>query len=318
MTLPQEAKARKKYPITSGVLDYFPDAIAAVARVSYVGNEQHNPGEPLHWSREKSSDHQDCIARHLIERGGIDTDGVRHTAKLAWRALALLQLEIEAAEEIDLHEPGDLKSVLVQADRWAETEAVFTGDELVAGEAIEVSDPAQIQVFTHGGDAFVGDCDHTKAEQPREPVFYVAGPMRGYPEANFPAFDEARDRGIALGYGIISPADMDRVNGIDGTEGDEEYSGADMARQFVTRDTAALLSLRAELGDGIALLPGWERSTGATAEFFVARWLGLRVVSAVDFQPIEDTPDVRSMMCGVVDYLDEVDFELGPNSEDLA
>lgn len=83
-------------PIASGVLDYFPDAIAAIAEVSKLGNDQHNPGEPLHWSREKSGDHADCIVRHLMERGMIDVDGARHSAKMAWRALALLQLELEA------------------------------------------------------------------------------------------------------------------------------------------------------------------------------------------------------------------------------
>jgi hypothetical protein len=50
----------------------------------------------MHWAREKSTDHADCIVRHLIERGQVDTDGVRHSAKAAWRALAMLQTEIEA------------------------------------------------------------------------------------------------------------------------------------------------------------------------------------------------------------------------------
>ena len=45
--LPTDPKERKKIPIYSGVLKYFPDAIAAVAAVSFAGNEQHNPGEPL-------------------------------------------------------------------------------------------------------------------------------------------------------------------------------------------------------------------------------------------------------------------------------
>lgn len=98
MTLPKDASERKQLPITTGALDYFPDAIAEVARCSKVGNDQHNPGEPLHWAREKSADQADCIVRHLVERGTFDTDGVRHSAKVAWRALALLQLEIEAAE----------------------------------------------------------------------------------------------------------------------------------------------------------------------------------------------------------------------------
>lgn len=94
--LPQDREARKVTPIATGVLDYFPLALAAVARVSKAGNDQHNPDQPLHWNRAKSLDHADCIIRHLLERGLIDTDGMRHSAKTAWRALALLQEELEA------------------------------------------------------------------------------------------------------------------------------------------------------------------------------------------------------------------------------
>lgn len=104
--LPTDGAQRKTYPITTGVLDYFPDAIAAVAHLSYVGNQQHNPGQPLHWAREKSTDHADTLARHLIQRGTLDIDGVRHSAKVAWRALALLQTEIE--QETQYVSPGDL------------------------------------------------------------------------------------------------------------------------------------------------------------------------------------------------------------------
>ncbi len=95
MLLPSDPAARKDLPITTGVLDYFPLAIAEVARVSKAGNDQHNPGQPLHWAKGKSMDHADCIPRHLIDRGSLDTDGMRHSAKLAWRALALLQTELE-------------------------------------------------------------------------------------------------------------------------------------------------------------------------------------------------------------------------------
>jgi hypothetical protein len=97
-TLPEDGKERKKYPIGTGVLDYFPDALVAVARVSFEGNEQHNPGEPLHWARGKSMDQDDTLIRHFLQRGGLDTDGQRHSAKMAWRALAILQLEIERGE----------------------------------------------------------------------------------------------------------------------------------------------------------------------------------------------------------------------------
>jgi hypothetical protein len=95
MSAPKDAQTRKDLPITTGVLDYFPDALLEVARTSKVGNDQHNPGQPLHWAKEKSTDHADALLRHLIDRGGKDTDGIRHTAKVAWRALALLQEEME-------------------------------------------------------------------------------------------------------------------------------------------------------------------------------------------------------------------------------
>ena len=96
--LTTDAKERKETPITTGVLDYFPRAMAYMARISKAGNDQHNPGQPLHWAKEKSTDHADCIARHLIDRGKFDSDGMRHSGKLAWRACANLEIELEQEE----------------------------------------------------------------------------------------------------------------------------------------------------------------------------------------------------------------------------
>jgi len=94
--MPASSEERKGVPLCTGVLDYFPAAVAAVARLSKFGNDKHNPGEPLHWARGKSMDHADCIARHLVDRGIIDPDtGMSHTVEVAWRALALLQMELE-------------------------------------------------------------------------------------------------------------------------------------------------------------------------------------------------------------------------------
>ena len=98
--LPEDAKERKSIPICTGVLDYFPLALAEVAKTSKAGNDQHNPGQPLHWAKEKSTYHADCIIRHLIDRGTVDTDGIRHSAKVAWRSLALLQMEMENVSNI--------------------------------------------------------------------------------------------------------------------------------------------------------------------------------------------------------------------------
>lgn len=98
-TLPVDAKERKQYPVASGALDYFPDALVAIAHLSYRGNEQHNPGQPLHWDRSKSTDEADTMLRHFLQRGTLDSDGIRHSVKMAWRALALLQKEIEAEQQ---------------------------------------------------------------------------------------------------------------------------------------------------------------------------------------------------------------------------
>jgi hypothetical protein len=93
--LPTDSEARKVLPIASGVLDYFPDAFACLAKLAWAGNEKHNPGQVLHWSREKSSDHADCLMRHFLERGTLDADGIPHSVKVAWRALAMAQIELE-------------------------------------------------------------------------------------------------------------------------------------------------------------------------------------------------------------------------------
>ena len=91
-----DAKQRKDRPVFTGVLKYFPDAIMEVAKVSLAGNQQHHPDKPLHWDRAKSTDELDALARHLIDAGSVDTDGQLHSAKVAWRALANLQKELEA------------------------------------------------------------------------------------------------------------------------------------------------------------------------------------------------------------------------------
>lgn len=112
---------------------------------------------------------------------------------------------------------------------------------------------------------------------------YVAGPMRGYPQFNFPAFDAARDRGRALGHDVVSPADIDREHGFDETAPPPTITGA-MLREFARRDVAAVLTC-----DALALLPGWERSSGALAELAVARWVGLKILDATTFGPLDPT-----------------------------
>lgn len=221
-----DKQERKEHPIASGVLDYFPDAIAAVANVSFVGNQQHNPGQPMHWDRSKSKDQADCIARHLLERGTLDTDGLRHSAKVAWRALALLQEEIEK----------DRESACPEWRKFLE---------------------------------FMRGC-----------TVYISGPMRGYPNLNFPAFDEAAALGRHWGFKVISPAEEDRKRGVDpATFKDSPQS----SREFARRDIDLLFDCQA-----IAVLPGWDKSRGAHAEVALARWLELPILDALTFKKLED------------------------------
>lgn len=308
MSLPTDSKSRKQIPITRGVLDYFPDAIAEVARVSFVGNEKHNPGQPMHWARDKSNDHADCIARHLLERGTVDPqDGLRHSAMLAWRALALLQLEMEAVAAAPPTFQGvpmpfvpvlegqggtgraptrgvandDARQYLIDSPYLRPT--VISGTTPPPPKSVmfsKVSDPADWSIPTPGPG--IGTTPPSS-----KPAVYVAGPMRGYLYFNFPEFDRVRNLGLSYGFSVISPADLDRD--FDGLDPIGNWEGAqksvaewtpEKVREVAMRDISAILSLRTEHGDAIVMLKDWEKSTGAVAEFFIARWLGLRVLDS--------------------------------------
>jgi hypothetical protein len=234
MAWKSDKQARKERPIATGVLAYFPDAIAEVAHVSFVGNQQHNPGQPMHWARHKSTDQSDCIARHLTEAGTIDDDGLRHSAKLAWRALALLQLELEHAASAVAEQPKPTFVELVQKRRNERASAWLESKGTV----------------------------------------YISGPMRGVKNHNFPAFDAARDRFLSWGYEVISPADLDRTD----PQRDKvrAMSETDQCLYFSKRDLEAVSRCT-----HIAVLPGWDKSQGATAEVFVARWTQLPILDAM-------------------------------------
>lgn len=100
------SEQRKEYPMATGLLDYFPDACAEVSHVSFLGNQKHNPGQPLHWSRAKSADHADCTVRHMSTR--MDMDGsIMHLSEAAWRAMAELQIALE--KKFNLAPPAGAK-----------------------------------------------------------------------------------------------------------------------------------------------------------------------------------------------------------------
>jgi hypothetical protein len=92
--LPTDHAERKAIPVYSGFICYFPLAIAEVAKHSQESNEQHNPGQPMHWNRAKSKDERDAQARHLLDQAApqitLDEE-IEHAKAGAWRAMANLQ-----------------------------------------------------------------------------------------------------------------------------------------------------------------------------------------------------------------------------------
>lgn len=109
---------------------------------------------------------------------------------------------------------------------------------------------------------------------------YIAGPMRGYPNFNFPAFDAVADYYKRAGYEVFNPADKDR-----------EKHGKDFETKYPTgaieeaeKDGFSLReALKKDLGwicehaTAVYMLPGWEKSFGAKAEHATAVALGLDI-----------------------------------------
>lgn len=99
---------------------------------------------------------------------------------------------------------------------------------------------------------------------------YIAGPMRGYKDYNFPAFHKAAAHLRAAGHEVVNPAEMDEVE----YGGQKEIHAAAEApgsfRAFMKRDLPALLGC-----DGVYLLPGWGASQGACLEAFTAAMTGI-------------------------------------------
>ena len=198
-TLPEGAEERKKFPVASGVLDYFPDALVAISNISQRGNDQHNPGKPLNWNRSKSADESDTMIRHFLQRGTLDTDGTRHSAKLAWRALALLQKEIEAEqaeEKLDSESmqkaldalrgprsgmgrlnakenPEPIQKALDEVTKWAAEKEVFLE---TCKARVEQPDPTDVGISRIGadelrsGDGRTNPCGCAPAFVPKHPM----------------------------------------------------------------------------------------------------------------------------------------------------
>lgn len=109
---------------------------------------------------------------------------------------------------------------------------------------------------------------------------YIAGPMSGKSEWNYPAFHHAARMAIARGWGVLNPADHDLE--FARTHADDP----DRIRAHYFRMDLPMLAK----ADAIAMLPDWQKSQGATAEYIVAQVLGLPVYDAETMEPYAETP----------------------------
>ena len=106
--------------------------------------------------------------------------------------------------------------------------------------------------------------------------YYIAGPMSGMANLNFPAFYEVDAMLKALGYMTVNPAALDEAGLPEGVPDDELGMGLPINKgKFLVRDFRELAWC-----DGIVLLPGWEHSTGANCELAMARAMGIEVHEA--------------------------------------
>lgn len=102
-TLPTEDAARKELQLWTFLTEYFPDSFVEVVKVAVAGNRQHNPGQPLHWAKGKSTDQMNTAFRHQWDHKmgtAKDVDGCYHLAKAIWRLSAELQLTIEKERDL--------------------------------------------------------------------------------------------------------------------------------------------------------------------------------------------------------------------------
>jgi hypothetical protein len=115
MSLPTDRDARNALPIWDGVLMYFPDVWAEIAKVSVIGNKQHGLGAKLYFDHNVSTDHLNKVMRHCLDHATgtiMDTDETYHMAKAAWRSLAELQMTILRDRE------RAAKALTAIADDW--------------------------------------------------------------------------------------------------------------------------------------------------------------------------------------------------------
>jgi hypothetical protein len=111
---------------------------------------------------------------------------------------------------------------------------------------------------------------------------YLAGPMRGIADFNFPAFFKAAEVLRAQGYKVFSPAEKDIEDHGDAVYKNNPTGDVALAASRTSFDIRAAIWADLEYivweADAIALLPGWEKSKGVMAELATAKFLDLEVI----------------------------------------
>lgn len=163
------------------------------------------------------------------------------------------------------------------------------GDSTIEpGDPVVLDGPQPAQLVTQFG-------WNGKISYDSPPTFYIAGPMRGIPGLNFPLFDAVTKQAQAQGLSVVSPAEMDREHGID-----PDATGClptPCIEEIVRRDCEVILNLQKDRGDGLILLPGWDKSIGARAEVALALWLELKFKYAYEHGLDDKIPEwVENML----------------------
>jgi len=206
------------------------------------------------------------------KRGDTDED---HLAMYAWNILGALHTEEEC-------EAGRLPTELMdmplyaRRDKWVD----LTGPQppYRCGAIIMDEMASPKSSGNERGAATLGELRMEMSDS-KPGTYYIAGPMRGVKQYNFPMFDATADHLKNCGYKVINPAQMDRDNGLDPVQRPGELEAymkrPDAVHSVVERDIGAIQTLTKENGDGLCLLPGWQKSQGARMEVNLAIWLGL-------------------------------------------
>lgn len=221
---------------------------------------------------EKGMEISECLAsaqRHIeqYKRGDQDED---HIAQARWNLGAIIHFE----EEI---KAGRLDPTLDDMPAYRQQAPIYVMENLPPVQIL--TDPLLIENNQYMQPFY---CLYERTIANDKPTFYICGPMRGKKDLNFPLFDEVAKYARDMGFSVISPAELDRANGIDPVNNPngivEVTSKAhpNFIQTIVQRDCNVITKLNKNRGDGLILLPGWEKSTGCRAEVSLALWLGLK------------------------------------------